>query len=91
MGKDVQISAVISKETSEMLERLVAATGQKKGRVVEMALLHHLRALSEIPAEYIIPPVMTLTPKSGEDLLRLLRHPRRPTPALRKLIKRRGR
>lgn len=87
MSKDIQISAVVSRETRDELERFVRSTGQKKAFVIETALRHHLQALHEIPAEYLVPPLLVVTPKSGRELLRVLRRPRRPTPALRKLIR----
>lgn len=86
MAKDVQISAVVSKETKALLERLVESTGLKKGFVVEMALRHHLQALQELPADAIIPPKIVLTRKSGEELIRRLRSPKAPTRELRKLM-----
>jgi hypothetical protein len=56
MAKETQISAQISRTTRELMERHVRRTGVKKGHLVEQALLHHLQALDEIPAEYIIHP-----------------------------------
>jgi hypothetical protein len=50
-----QISASISDETRERLERYVRARGVKKGFVIEQALLHHLQALSELPEEVVVP------------------------------------
>jgi hypothetical protein len=40
-----QISAVISPETKERLERYARAHGLKKGFLIESALLHQLRSL----------------------------------------------
>ena len=42
---DTQISAFISKETRDKVERYADAHGLKKGALVEQALLHHLQAL----------------------------------------------
>ena len=52
---DTQISAHISVETRELIERYTGAHGLKKGALVEQALLHHLQALRELPADVIIP------------------------------------
>ena len=90
MSKEVQISAVVSIDTRDLLDRLVVSTGQKKAHVVEIALRHHLLALQQIPAEYIIPPVLVMDRKSGEKVLKQLRRPGRPTAELRKLMRRNG-
>ena len=45
---DTQISAHISEETRDMVERYAGAHGMKKGALVEQALLHHLQALREL-------------------------------------------
>ena len=68
MNKETQISALISDETRDMVERHVRATGVKKGWLIEQALRHHLQALHELPAEFIVPVRVTLTPASGEAL-----------------------
>jgi hypothetical protein len=57
---DTQISAHISQETKEKVERYAAAHGVKKGALVEQALLHHLQALHELPADLVIPPRLVL-------------------------------
>ncbi len=88
---EIQISAVISKSTKEMLEALVKARGLKKGFLVEEALRHHLQALQELPDDIIIPSTLVLTRKSFEEVVREIESPAPPTPALRKLMsKRRG-
>jgi antitoxin component of RelBE/YafQ-DinJ toxin-antitoxin module len=81
-----QISAYISEETREALEQYVEAHGLKKGHVVEMALLHHLAALRELPADLIIPPRLLVTPETGSWLLELMEHPPEPTEAMRALF-----
>lgn len=50
------------------------------------ALLHHLQALDEIPAEYIIHPRIVVSRKTGKQLLRQA-DSAEPTPALRKLMR----
>jgi uncharacterized protein (DUF1778 family) len=84
---DVQISAFISAATKDLLEKHSRATGLKKAHVVEMALLHHLQVLKEIPADVIIPPRLALTKKEGRKLLHRLAKPARPTRSMRELMR----
>ena len=53
-----RISARISRETREQVERHASAYGMKKDALVEQALLHHLQALRELPADIIIPSIL---------------------------------
>jgi len=82
---DTQISAHVSKETKAQLERYANAHGMKKAALVEQALLHHLQALRELPADIIIPPRLVLTKKSYEEVGRLVAHPRKPSKTMRAL------
>jgi hypothetical protein len=84
---EVQISAVITRPTRELLERYSRATGVKKGHLLEMALLHHLRAIQEIPPEFIIPPRLVVSKGSGKALIASIRKPRKPTKAMRELLR----
>jgi hypothetical protein len=86
MPKDTQISAQISETTRELMERYVRRTGIKKGHLVEQAILHHLQALDELPAEYIIQPRIVVSRKTGEEMLRQADEAE-PTPALRELMR----
>lgn len=86
MSKATQISALISETTRELMERHVRRTGMKKGHLVEQALLHHLQALDELPAEFVIHPRIVVSRKTGEKMLRQARTAK-PTPALRKLMR----
>lgn len=86
MTKETQISAQISETTRELMEKHVRQTGVKKGHLVEQALLHHLQALEEIPAEYVIHPRIVVSRKTGEEMVRRAAKPK-PTPALRKLMR----
>jgi uncharacterized protein (DUF1778 family) len=86
MGQPSQISAYISEETREALDRYVEAHGLKKGHLVEMALLHHLAALRELPADVILPPRLLVTPEAGSWLLELMENPPEPTDAMRALF-----
>jgi len=86
MAKETQISAQISKTTRELMEKHVRRTGVKKGHLVEQALLHHLQAVDEIPAEYIIHPRVVVSRRTGEEMLRDAESAE-PTPALRELMR----
>lgn len=86
MEKETQISALISRTTKERLERHVRSTGVKKGHLLEQALLHHLQALQELPAEFIMHPRIVVSRKGGKDILRQMKSAE-PTPALRELMR----
>jgi hypothetical protein len=83
---ETQISAHISEETKEQVERYAGAHGVKKGALVEQALLHHLQALRELPADIIIPPRLELSDASFAQVTETLTHPRKPTKAMRELM-----
>ncbi len=84
---DTQVSAFVSAETKEQLERHTRATGVKKAFLIEQALLHHLAALDELPQDVIIPPRLVLSKRSGKQLMERLAKPPKPTAALRRLMK----
>jgi flagellar basal body P-ring protein FlgI len=86
MSGETQISAIISETTRERLERHVRATGVKKGHLVEQALLHHLRALEELPVEFVVQPRIVVSLKTGTAILKQA-SASRPTPALRRLMR----
>lgn len=86
MERETQISALVSRTTSNLLERHVRATGVKKGHLVEQALRHHLRALQELPADAVVHPKLVVTRTSGEAILKRI-HRGRATPALRDLLR----
>ena len=83
---DTQISAHISEETRDMVERYAGAHGMKKGALVEQALLHHLQALRELPADVIVPPRLELTQASFERIAKLAEKPRKPSKAMREFL-----
>ena len=83
---DTQISAHISEATKRMVERYAEAHGVKKGHLVETALLHHLQALRELPADIVIPPSIVVTARSFDAVEEVVKKPRRPTKALRDLM-----
>lgn len=81
-----QISANISAETRELLERYVATHGVKKSHLIETAVLHHLSALDSIPADLIIPPVIAVSRTTGNGILERIENPNPPTAAMRALF-----
>lgn len=83
---DTQISAHVSEETKEQLERYSNAHGVKKGALVEQALLHHLQALRELPADLVIPPRLALGEAAFAQASRMIAAPRKPTKAMRALM-----
>jgi len=86
MEREAQISAVVSRTTSELLDQHVRATGVKKGHLVEQALRHHLRALQELPADVIVHPKLVVTRTSGQVILKQVERGR-PSRALRHLMR----
>lgn len=81
-----QISARIAPETKVRLERFARCYGLRKGQVIESALLHHLQAFDELPADVIVPPRLVVTEASGRRLLERLAEPNPPTAAMRELF-----
>jgi hypothetical protein len=81
-----QISADISPETRDRLERYVRARGLKKGFVIEQALLHHLRALDDLPEDVLVPPRLVVSSAGGERILERLASREGPNRALRELF-----
>lgn len=86
MASTTQISAHISIETKERLERLVRSLGVTRTHLVEQALLHHLRALSELPPDAIVPARMVLDRASAERVRDLTERPPEPTEEMRRLF-----
>lgn len=83
---ETQISAYISEATKREVERYAQAHGVKKGHLVEEALLHHLQALRDLPADIVIPPRLTVSAKSFEAIAERVKKPPKPTKALRDLL-----
>lgn len=81
---DTQISAFISTDTKRLVEQYVEAHGVKKGHLIEQALLHHLQALRELPADLVIPAKLVVTPRSINAIADARR--KRPTKAMRDLL-----
>ncbi len=87
MANSTQISAFISDSTKDLLEEYAEAHGVKKAHLIEQALLHHLEALRELPADVIIPPHLVVDRESGERVLKRLEKPQKPTKAMRDLFR----
>lgn len=83
---ETQISAYVSVRTKEMVERYTEARGVKKAHLIEDALLHHLQALRELPADIIIPPRIVVDEKTARTLQERVEEPQRPTPAMKELF-----
>ena len=81
-----QISANISKETKARMEAYAREFGVKKSHFIESAILHHLSALEELPADIVIPPVLEVTRRSGERILERIENPAPPTEAMKALF-----
>lgn len=86
MPQSVQISAHISADTKDRIERYVRATGVTRAHLVEQAVLHHLRALDELPPDAIIPARVVLDAPSAERVRDLTENPPQPTEAMRRLF-----
>ena len=82
----IQVSAHISEDTKARLERFVRKTGQTRGRLIEDALMQHLRALEELPADAIVPPRLVLAPESAERVRDMIARPPEPTEDLKRLF-----
>ena len=83
----VQISANISNETKENMERYSTAYGVKKGFLIENALEHYLQALQEIPEEFIVPTKIVLSDESFQQVTEMMEHPPKPDDALKELMR----
>jgi len=81
-----QVSAVIADTTRERLERFAKQHGVKKSHLIETAILHHLAALEELPADVVVPPALVLSREAGADLIHRIKRPAPPTPALKALF-----
>jgi len=79
----IQVSAYISNETKTILENFSARTGQKKGFILEQALLHYINAQQELPADIIIPPSITVSKEVFDSVIMAEKE---PTEALRDLL-----
>jgi len=86
MRSTTQISAHISLGTKESLERIVRSLGVTRTHLVEQALLHHFRALNELPASAIVPARLILSEASAEKVRDLVERPPEPTEDMQRLF-----
>ncbi|PHS38762.1 MAG: hypothetical protein COB07_08040 [Sulfurovum sp.] len=83
MTTQVQVSAYISNETKILFEDFSKRSGQKKGFIIEQALMHYINAQRELPADIIIPASLTVSKEVFDNVIMA---DREPTEALRKLM-----
>lgn len=86
MNSTRQISAHISVDTGELLERYVARHGVKKSHLIETAILHYLSSLEAIPTDLVIPPVIKVSRETGNKILTAIENPKPATKAMRALF-----
>ncbi len=72
IASPIQVSARVSPETKRMMEEYAQAKGEKEAVLIETALLHHLQALRELPANMIVPPRILVSEDSGKIILESL-------------------
>lgn len=82
----VQISAYVSTETKNRLDSTSRAQGIKKAHLVEQALLHHLSAIEQLPAGFIIPSRLVLKNEAFASLVEDMQADTEPTEALSELF-----
>ncbi len=83
----MQISAEISPATKRLVERYSRAHGVKKQFLIESALLHHIQALEELPANIIIPPRLVVSAASGRKIAELVTKRQKPAIELVELMR----
>lgn len=81
-----QIATDVSEETKRRLEQFTEPRGLKKGFVMEQALLFHLQALQELPANLIIPPKLMASAEASAQIAALLEDSPAPTAAMEALM-----
>ncbi len=87
MADYVQISAQISEATRARLDLYARETGLKKGRLIEDAIVAHLTALDEVPAEYLVPHRVVVDAGTWERIVAEMDRPAAPTTPLRDLMR----
>ncbi len=64
-----QVSGYISDESKIIFEDYAKYSGQKKGFILEQALLHYISAQQELPNDIIIPPSITVSKEVFENVI----------------------
>ena len=80
---NTQVSAYISQETKKLFEEFSNKTGQKKGFIIEQALLYYINANYELPSDIILPSSISV---SKEVYKKSILADKEPTEALVKLM-----
>jgi len=78
-----QVSGYISQETKTTFEAFAKKSGQKKGFILEQALLHYINARQELPEDIVIPPTLTIDQQTFDELID---KEKAPSEALKKLM-----
>jgi hypothetical protein len=81
-----QISAHISIDKGELLERYVARHGVKKSHLIEIAILHYLSSREAIPTDLVIPPIIEVSRETGLKILAAIEKPKPATTSMRALF-----
>ena len=86
MSETTQISAYISMDTKERMERHVRAHGITRAHLIDQALLFHLQALESLPLDAVVPARVVLTTESAERVRELNTRPPKPTADMKRLF-----
>jgi uncharacterized protein (DUF1778 family) len=87
MPTEAQVSATISAETKEKLDRFTEQLGLKKNFVVEQALLFFMESRRELPDEAFIPTRLVLDDAQFDALVARLAAPLAPSDQLVELMR----
>ncbi len=82
-----QVSATVSVETKDALDRFTDEHGLKKNYVVEQALLYFMEARRTLPDEAFTPTRIVLGNDAFDAIVARLEAPAEPTPALVALMR----
>ncbi|CAN2041389.1 Ribbon-helix-helix protein CopG domain-containing protein [Candidatus Magnetomoraceae bacterium gMMP-15] len=85
--QSANISANISFETFKLMEHYVHQKGIQTSILLENAILHYLQAIDYLPEDIIIPPKIIVSKTCGENLLKCIENPSKPTKAMKALFK----
>jgi hypothetical protein len=81
-----QLSAPITRETREMLDRYSKRTGIRKGHLIEEALRSYLIAHEALPGDLVVPSTVVLGASASKKFAREARG-LNPNAALKKLMR----
>ena len=83
----VQVSAYISDETKENLERYSEVNSINKDFLIENAINYYIQALESIPSEFIVPTNIVLNKELFEWVMEMNENPPEPTQVLIDLMR----